>query len=117
MIFNFIIEESLDTQETESVASAAEKLFDSIEVDPIDYDWCLNDVTDEGEARLVCLTNLFKAAQDIDILPQVLDIDDLDFDDDITINLEWYEDDEKEKIREGMEKLMEKTGLTISIEG
>lgn len=117
MIFDLMLE-ATSTERTKIVASDLDKLFNKLGANPNDYIWQVLDIEDEEEARAVGLRNLFIAAQDKNMLPDFVNVDDdFYFDDtDVILNVEGYEGDEVRRIRDAALELEKLLGLTIKIE-
>lgn len=116
MIFDLMMDESMLVDETRDIANTIETLFDKLGVDPIAYEWILFNIEDYEEARAVGLRNLFQAAQDINMLPDVLDIDDFDFNEDIILKVKYYSEEDIEEISSAVQELEKLLELEIKVD-
>lgn len=117
-IFDLILNQTLDLQETKDYTEIFEPMFDALNADPEDYDWEMNDLEamqDLDYVRAIALGNLIYAAQDVEIFPSCMDADDFDFSDGVAFDISNYSDEEVEEIREALNTFTDKTGVTVDI--
>lgn len=118
MIFDLVLDATLNLYETREYLEIFEPMFDALEVDPEDYDWALSDsdkIQDLEYVRCLALGNLIYAAQDAGIFPDYLDADNFDFEGSVSFDMNSYDEEEAEEIREAFKIFKEKTGIVISI--
>lgn len=120
MIYDLILQATLDCWQASSMAETFDKLFDVIGADPEEYDWDMTydgEYTDEEDVRQFCLGKLIEAAIDYEILSDSIDMNSFDFSDGVSYSLSDHDDEEeKDEIATSISRFGELTGLTIELQ-